>query len=399
MRGLIAHRTGNTFLAVACAATLAGVLLVGATAAGAHSVSGADTRSNVSRLRAGATPAPGTVLVVRRSAGKDSLWSVDPVTKAASELLSLPFRPERVAQSPGGARLAYLPTTAGSYVYVYMTTTGALHRWSLAAQGVRGLDSLAWLSSTKLLVAGKSGRGYAFYPYTDRLYALSVTSGKASRYRDLAGTEPTVSRSGTRLVFVRFTRGGRVASGSPLHWVTEQLFRLKLAPDAKRQLLLSGRYADGYDIRLFNDPSLSADGRYLITSTTASDISVSYMVRSATTGKSLGTIHTELAGHDASAWNNAGERVAYWTMTGSSSLASMLHVYNATSASRVLSSTLPSVAVSGFAWSPNDGLLTYSLRGLASADDQGELWTIDPSTLSGASATDLGAGGLPVFVP
>jgi hypothetical protein len=399
MRGLIGLKADRTSLAVAFAAALAVMLLFGVTVAGAHSASGAATSARVLDVQVGVTPAPGTIVVVRRSAGQDSLWSVDPVSKAATELLSLPFRPERVVRSPGGARLAYLPTTAGPYVYIYTTTTGVLHRWSLAARGVREVDSLAWLSSSKLLVAGKSTPGYAFYPYRDRLYAFSVTSGRSSRFRDLAGTEPTVSPADARLVFVRFTRGGRVASGSPLHWVTEQLFRLKLASATKPRMLLSGRYADGYDIRLFNDPSLSADGRYLVTSTTGSDISVSYMVRSAATGKALRTIHTELAGHDATAWSNAADQVAYWTMTGNSSLSSELHVYDTASATTVSSSGLASVAVSGFAWSSDDALLAYSLRGLASADDQGELWTIDPSSLSAASAIDLGAGGMPVYVP
>ena len=122
-------------------------------------------------------PASGSLVVVRRSAGQDSLWSVDPVTKSASKLVSLPFRPARVAQAPDGRRLAYLPTTSGPKVYVYDTQTGTLVSRSLAARGVKVVDSLTWLTSTKLLVAGKATSGFAFYPFADRLYVLNAVTG------------------------------------------------------------------------------------------------------------------------------------------------------------------------------------------------------------------------------
>ena len=160
-------------------------------AAGAPSVSAAAPDA--------AVPAAGSIVVVRRIAGQDSLWSVDPVSTTATQLVDLPFRPARVERSPGAARIAYLPMTAGPKVYVYDTRTGMLRRWSLAARGVKVVDSVAWLSSTRLLVAGKSTRGYAFYPFADRLYVLNAVTGAVEPASGrCSGTEPTVAPAAAR---------------------------------------------------------------------------------------------------------------------------------------------------------------------------------------------------------
>ena len=402
MRSLIGSRFGRAVLGVGLGAALA-VAVVVLGAAGVAGASGAPAGAavaSVSAANSGAMPAPGSIVVVRRSGGHDSLWSVDPVTKTATKLAALPYRPARVEQSPGGRRLAYLSTAAGPKVYVYDTHTGMGHTWSLAARGVKVVDSLAWLSSTKLLVAGKSTHGFAFYPFTDHLYVLNAATGASKRYGRLAGTEPSVAPGAARLVYVHFSDGGRVASGSPMRWVIERLYRLKLASGAKPHLIGSVKYSNDLGILRFHDPRLSRDGKYLITSTSGSDISVSYMVRSAATGKAIKTVSTELLGSDVTAWSNLSDRVAFWSMPlADNTNTTQLLVYKP--AGNVLSHSvkLSKVAVTGFAWSANDALLGYSLRGFNSLDDVAELWTIDPAALSSSPSTDLGAGSMPVFVP
>ncbi|HUK78968.1 MAG TPA: hypothetical protein VL117_15435 [Thermoleophilia bacterium] len=384
-------------LAAAALAVTVVLLLWAATAGASAATAGAQTSATTRGI---VIPVSGSVVAVRRSAGQDSLWLVDPVSKAAAQLVTLPFRPARVAQAPDGRRLAYLPTTTGPKVYVYDSQTNTLASRSLAARGVKVVDSFTWLTSTKLLVAGKTTAGLAFYPFADRLYVLNTVTGSSARFRGLAGTEPSVAPKGTLLVYVRFSDGGRISGGSPLRWVTERLYRLKLTAGTAPHLIGSAKYPNDIDIRRFNDPRLSHGGSYLITSTTGSDISVSYMVRSSTTGHPLRTFKTALAGTEATAWSNHGNRVAFWTMPlADNTDTTRLLVYNPVTNRVRASAKLSKVAVTGFAWSSNDATLAYSVRALSAANDVAELWTIDPTTLSLPAAVDLGAGSMPVFMP
>ena len=390
-RALRAARGAVIGAALAVAIVLAAVGVAGA-AGGAASPATAPTAHFGIVL-----PASGSIIVVRRSAGSDALWSVDPVSKAATELVPLSFRPSRVEQSPGGQRLAFLTTAAEPRVVVYNTHTGALHTWSLAARGVKAVDSLAWLTSTKLVVAGRPSHGFRFYPFTDRLYVLNAATGASKRYDNLIGTEPTVA-PGKRLVYVRLSDGGPVAKGSPVRRVIERLYSLRLVAGAKPRLIGSVKYPDAYDIRHFYQPRLSRDGAYLITSTTGSDISVRYTVRAAATGKALKTVSTTI-GH-TTAWSSLGDQVAFWGMPGDSATAAVLYIYHAATHTLSHSGDIANSAVTGLGWSSDDSLLAYSLvntGGMAFAADESELWTLDPASL--ASQNDLGKGGLPVFMP
>lgn len=399
MRARVSRGEGSFTLAGPGVAVIVAIVVAAAMAAGAARATAATTAP------AGASAAPhgvvvpvsGSIVVVRRAAGQqDSLWSVDPVSKAATQLATLKFRAARVERSPGAVHLAYLPTTAGPKLYVYDTHDGVLRAWSLAARGVKVIDSFAWLSSTRLLVAGKATGGFAFYPFADRLYVLNVATGAVTRFGSVLGTEPTAA-PGAGLAYVRLSDGGRVSGASPLRWVVERLYLLRHGV-AKPRLIASARYPNGFDIRRFRDPRLSPDGAFVITSTTGSDVSVRYTVRSAATGKTLRTVDTTLAGRDATAWSTLGEQVAFWGMPpADSATITKLAVYDAAAKSLRGSGKLSKVAVTGLAWSYGDALLAYSLRGLQAADDTAELWTADPATLS--SQTDLGAGSLPVFLP
>jgi len=73
-----------------------------------------------------------------------------------------------------------------------------------------------------------------------------------------------------------------------------------------------------------------------------------------------------------------------------------LYVYDVSA--RKLTATAPfsNVAVTGISWSPGTQI-AFALRGLMAADDVATLWTVDPAVA--ASAAQLGAGSLPVWLP
>jgi hypothetical protein len=401
MRTALSRRRGGPIAPARIGAAVIAVIAVLALAAlaggAARAAAATPAAAGAATPHGVAVPAPGSIVVVRRIAGRDSLWSVDPASKAATQLVGLPFRPARVEGSPGAVRIAYLPSTAGPRVYVYDTRTGVLHAWSLAARGVKVVDSLAWISSTTLVVAGKATRGYALYPFADRLYKVNAATGAVTSFGSLLGTEPTAA-PGVALAWVRLSDGGPIAGAAPARWVVERLYRLGRGAGAPFRLIASAKYPDAFDIRAFHDPRLSRDGAHVITSTTGSDVSVRYSVRSAATGKVLRTVDTTLAGRDATAWKHVGDQVAFWGMPSSDPATNArLAIYDVATQTLRGSATLSRVAVTGLAWSADDTVLAYSLRGLQAADDNAELWTTDPVTFG--AQTNLGAGSFPVFMP
>jgi hypothetical protein len=189
---------------------------------------------------AGATPAPGSVVVVRFVGGKDTLWSIDPGTAAATELVALPFRTSLVEASPGAGRLAFLTLSwiRKPEVCVYDTSNGEVSTWSLAAHGLRWVDSLTWLSSTRLLIAGRSRNN--LFLFTDRLYTLDTTTGALHGFAGLAGTDPSAAPAAHRLIFVRLSPSGPATAAG--RWVVERLYGLRLGRTAKPVVIAATRY-------------------------------------------------------------------------------------------------------------------------------------------------------------
>ena len=401
MRGPVGMKTGKVALGAVLVVAVAAVGVLAA-AGGAAATSGAVDASPASSVGAhlGAIPASGSIVVVHRGGGRDWLWSVDPITKSATQLIGLPllYRPNRVEASPDARRLAYLSTTLtpGPTVTVYDTQTGALSTWSLAARGVKWVDSLAWVSNTKLLVTGRATR--TRYPFADRVYQLNAVTGASLRFAGLWGTETTVAPAGAhpgRLVFVRFIDGGPVLSRPHWHWVIERLYRLTLATGAKPHLIGSVKYTTGSNIRYYQDPRLSPDGVYLVTVDNGGTNPIERCtVRWAATGKALKTVDTLGGGDALPTWSGQDDQVAFVvTLPGDSTRSPILFIYTASTRALHHSAMLDSLGVTSLGWSSNTSL-AYSLRGLA--DDDGELWMVDPASLS--SPTDLGVGSLPVFM-
>ncbi|MBE0529010.1 MAG: hypothetical protein IH629_07395 [Thermoleophilia bacterium] len=236
------------------------------------------------------------------------------------------------------------------------------------------------------------------YPLTDRLYTITTTGGRPVAFRRLRGTEPSAAPGAARLLYVRFRDAGRNAADPQSRLVVEDLMSLKLAPGSKPRVVKHARYPDSFDIRRFRDPDVSPNGKYVVSSTTGSDVSVTYAVRRVATGKLVRAKRTTLGPRARTAWSHGSDRVAFWGMPPSSTgQTAAVYVYDVASAKVTREGLFSKVAVAGLAWAPDDALLAYALRARRGGVDDGRLWTVEPGM--SASQTDLGEGSLPVWVP
>ncbi len=386
----------------------AGVLLVaaalaalpaGACAAGPRPAA-AGARPAAPGLEAAPAPRAGVsagIVVVRRVHGRDSLWMVSPSDAGAAKLADLPVRPARMVASPDGAKVAIQPATVSGTIYVLNVSRAKLVALSLAALGVKQIDGFTWLSATRLLVSGSGSSQPTSYPLADRLYTVT-TSGGTGSFRGLHGSEPSAAPAAHSLVYTRLRDGGADSADPGARFVVEDLMSLKLVAGSTPHVIGHARYVNSFDIRRYRDPGVSPDGKYVMTSTTGSDISATYTVRAVATGKALRTKSTALAGRDVVAWSLTGDEVAFWGMPPAQSGA-VADVYVYSAASKVLTARGPlaNVAVTGLSWAPDGALLAYGLHGLNDAPDQGHLWTAAPG--NAGTPTDLGQGSLPVWLP
>jgi Tol biopolymer transport system component len=323
---------------------------------------------------------------------------VSPAGAGATKLIDLPFRPARMAGSPDGRRIALLPVPARARIYVYDIARARLTALSFAARGVRRIDGLTWLSSTKILVSATTRSRVTKYPLTDRLYTITTTGRKPVVFRRLRGTEPSAAPGAARLLYVRFRDAGRNPADPRSRMVVEDLMSLKLAPGSKPRVLKHARYPDSFDIRRFRDPDVSPDGRYVVSSTTGSDVSVSYAVRRVASGKLVRAKKTTLGPRARTAWSHGGDRVAFWGMPPSGNMQiAAVYVCDVASGKVTRDGSFSQVAVAGLTWAPDDSLLAFALRARRGGVDDGRLWTIAPG--ASATPTDLGEGSLPVWLP
>jgi len=395
-------RTASGLAVVAVGALALAVALIGGSHMPGASASASTTSAHTPAAAAPApqaipTPQPSSIAVVRREGGRDALWSVASAGGAATRLVGLSFRPVRVEASPDGAKLALLPSTQGPRVFVYDIAAGTLRALSLSARGVKQVDALTWLSNSRLLVSG-SRAPTGSYALNDRLYVIDVASGKSAWFRKLQGTEPSVAAQTPRLVYVRLTDAGPDPNLPGVRLVNEKLLSLRLVSGSVPRVIARARVTVGFDIRAFHDPRVSPDGRSVITSTTGSDVAVTYALRSVATGKVHFKKSTQLAGRDATAWDAQSARVAFWGMPSlASTRATRIYVYDL-GADRLTSvGPYAERTATGLSWAPDGSRLAYTLSAFGNAVDRGRLWIVDPA--APATAQVLGAGGLPAWLP
>jgi len=394
-------RTASSLTVVAVIALATAVALIG----GSQMLGGSARASTASvHAPAAATPAPhalpapqpSSIAVVRREAGRDALWSVAPAG-AATKLVDLSFRPARIEASPDGAKLALLRSTGGPRVFVYDIAAGTLKTLSLAPRGVRQVDAITWRSNGSLIVSG-SRAATGKYALSDRLYVVNVSTGTSAWFRKLQGTEPSVAAQASRLVYVRLTDAGPDPHQPGTRLVSEKLLTLRLVNGSVPRGIARASYSDGFDIRRFRDPRVSPDGRSVISSTTRSDVGVTYAVRTVATGKRLFGKNTQLAGRDATAWDAQSARVAFWGMPSlAATPVTRIYVYDLAAAKLTSVGPYADRTATGLSWAPDGSRLAYTLSAFGNAVDRGRLWIVDPATP--AAAQVLGAGGLPAWLP
>jgi hypothetical protein len=395
-------RTASGLTVVAVGALAIAVALIGGTQMLGGSARASTTSSHSLTAAAPAphsipTPQPSSIAVVRREGGRDALWSVAPAGGAATKLADLSFRSVHIEASPDGAKLALLPSTGGPRVFVYDIAAGTLRALSLSARGVKQVDAITWLSNSRVVVSG-SRTAIGAYALNDRLYVLNVATGTSAWFRKLQGTEPTVAGQTPRLVYVRLSDAGPDPGQPGTRLVSEKLLSLKLVSGSVPRLIARARYSGGYDIRAFRDPRVSPDGRSVITSTTGSDVSVTYTLRSVATGKRLFKKSTQLAGRDATAWDAQSDRVAFWGMPSlAGTPVTRIYVYDLAAGKLTSVGPYADRAATGLSWAPDGSRLSYTLSAFSDPVDRGRLWIVDPA--APAAAQVLGAGSLPAWLP
>ncbi len=335
-------------------------------------------------------PAPAQSVLVLRSAGDhDALWLLAPdgTPTAAGDL---PGHAGAVAVSPGGANVAYLPANRGPRVWIGFGPLGP-KTISLTGAGVRRVDSLTWVDDHRLLVSAATRSKASIYQY--RLYLVNVSTGKTASFRDLRGVEPSGVPALGKIVYTALTvvKPGTAANqNSPT--IRESLRVVKLSGGTGR-MVLSQTYVLWAGHRSFSHPKLSADGKWLVSGTTGSDVSVTYTVREGT-GFPLYTVFT--AALDVTAgWDGSG-RTAFagtprWAVDQSC-------IWVSDPGKGTLACTpdglLPGVMVTDLAWS-SGGALVAGATGWNTTPQTRHVYVL-PGGLT--AATDLGTGGLPVWV-
>ena len=238
----ISSRSKSRWTTIAAVAAVLATSTFAAMAAAATESSGAAVPTAAPTATSVTTPAlgdpSGSIIVVRRVGSQDSLWNISPADASATKLIDLPIRPARMLASPDASKIAILPgpTTArwlaalpaiGSKIYVYDVARAKLSAFSLASHGVRQIDGMTWLSSTRLLVSGSPIAGQKLYPSADddpiywlqdRLYTVATTTGRTAAFRHLRGTEPSAAPGDNVLVYARLRGPAPAATGVRSSW-------------------------------------------------------------------------------------------------------------------------------------------------------------------------------------
>jgi len=215
----------------------------------------------------------GSLLVVRRQEASWTLVRLTPATGRSEVLGTLPFRPERALPSPDRSRVLYLGR--GSRLAVVEASSGAVRTLSFEPYPISAIDGATWVSDREIVFGGGDS------PYTpdgNRLYLADATTGAVSAFRGLAGGEPSYATDAGSLIYVTYRPLARAPypyrqDSGP--WVRETIWRLR-SLDAKRPQRLTShvQYIDAG--RLYNQPLLSPDGRWVLSAQTGTDVSVTY---------------------------------------------------------------------------------------------------------------------------
>jgi hypothetical protein len=266
---------------------------------------------------------------------------------------------------------------------------------SLAAAGVTAVDWLTWISADRILVSGVTSGTFASAD-RDRLFVVTVSTGKVRAFRDLRGTEPSAAPGVGKVAYVRLTT---LAPGDASHpdapLIRESLRILSLSGSGGGREVTYERYRRFADYRAFQEPKLSPTGKWALTGQTGSDVSVTYSLREARSGFPFLTLST--GSLPAAAWDAAGRRVAFAatpTPFAQSSISVWVFDVQTGAMVRTPAAAITDQQVMDLAWSA-DGAMAVGTLTTGSATNMRRI-LVAPGDASGV--TDLGVGRLPVWV-
>ena len=217
----------------------------------------------------------------------------------------------QIAYSPAGKWLACI---AGTYkhseLWLFSVTSGDARQVTAETPGIVAVDSVAWLSEGKLLVAGHAEKPKAtgqnaellVYDVHGRSFSPLVDAGGLS----LRGVSVSASRDGDRVVFVTYT--DRKTDKYGMASAKERLELLERNSGGVTQLGENEALFD-VDARAFDEPLISPSGGAVIYRRAGSDVGTSYTVVAADGTTLMPARETQFpAGY---AWDPAGTKVVF----------------------------------------------------------------------------------------
>jgi len=240
---------------------------------------------------------------VRKQGSTWRLVRLTSTTGASKVLGTLPFKPWRALSSPDRSRVLYVSERE---LAVVTAASGAVRRISMDS-GVHGIDGATWISDDEFIFGGGK---YGGWPDGGSLYKAEAASGAVSPFRGLKGGEPSYASGDGSLIFVT----SRVLHKAPEPylsssgpWRRETIWRLS-SLDAQRPKVLTADtvYVDAG--RIYNEPLLSPDGRYVLSAQTGTDVSVTYSLLQVDL---FGMAFLQSSGGSPAAAAWGGEKVAF----------------------------------------------------------------------------------------
>jgi Tol biopolymer transport system component len=200
--------------------------------------------------------------------------AVKPITRFSGQQIW------QIAYSPDGRWLACVAGTwRRSELWLFDAATGDAHQPTAAAADIVAVESIAWLSSGNLLMAGftetpkATGQNADFLVYdtiAEDFTPLTGNGGVALR-----GVSVSASREGTKVAFVTYS--GRKTDRHGMVTANE---RLEVLDRASGEVTELGRHKALFEVnaRAFDDPLISPEGQAIIYRRAGSDVGTSYTV-------------------------------------------------------------------------------------------------------------------------
>jgi len=217
----------------------------------------------------------------------------------------------QIAYSPDGKLLACI---AGTYkrseLWLFDAATGAARQATVHAPEIVAVDSIAWLSDQRLLMAGfteppkATGQNADLLVYDAGSQGFSPLTGTGGV--PLRGVSVSASHEGARIAFVTYTDLKTDKYG--MATAEERLELLDSATGAVKQL---GQNKALFDVnaRAFDEPLISPTGGAVIYRRAGSDVGTSYTVVAADGSTLMPAKETQLpAGY---AWDPGGTKVVF----------------------------------------------------------------------------------------